>query len=168
MVTNAVICYQLSSSGEDYWQEVAEFLKNSYPKNSQTNLDAKQMIQKFLEFLPKSTGNKRLINMKTKRLEKFQSFLEIFLKDPEYFYHHQDDFIQTLCKIMKQKMSAKTIVFSLKMFLYAGRIAYNEKILADKKYPLPIDSRLTKIYLAHNTKKSLKIERFYEILCKKL
>lgn len=168
VVTNAIICYQLSSSGEAYWQEVAEFLKYSYPKNSQTHLSAEKMIQNFLEFLPKSTGNKRLVNMKTKRLQKFQAFLDIFIEKPEYFYHHQDEFMQTLSKVMKQKMGAKTIVFSLKMFLYAGRIAYNQTILADKKYPLPIDSRLTKIYLAHNTKKSLKIERFYEILCKKL
>ena len=168
IVTNAIICYQLSSSGESYWQEIAEFLKNFYPKNSSHILTSEKIISDFLTFLPKSTGNKRLVNMKTKRLQKFQAFLDIFLENPEYFYNNQDEFLQTLCKIMKQKISDKTIVFTLKMFLYAGRINYWYTKLADKKYPIPIDSRLTKIYLTHNTKKSLKIERFYELLCKKL
>ncbi len=168
VVTNAIICYQLSSSWELYWQEIANFLKKSYPKNSLQTLNSEKIISDFIDFLPKSKGNKRLLNMKTKRLLKFQKFLDIFIENPEYFYNNQDECMQILCKIMKQKPSDKTIVFTLKMFLYAGRIAYWYFKQADFKYSIPIDSRLTKIYLAHNTKKSLTIENFYIELCKKL
>ncbi len=142
IVQNALIWYQLSWTGEDWWCEFCEFVKSF----DLTDIDFDDLLQKWKTFLQNSKNNKRFLKTKTNRLLKTNSLwleknklIDIWSKDMEALNRY-------LANMMWQKDNAKTIVFAIKMYGYGLRIL-------DKKfshYPfdiaIPIDSRVTKIY----------------------
>lgn len=62
---------------------------------------------------------------------------------------------------MKQPKNAKTIVFAIKIFGYAARIHFGEFITFPTEIPIPIDSRLKRIYRELNPDPNKTIESFY-------
>lgn len=161
VIANALLAYQLSWTGEDYWEEFSSFVIN-YDFSNKLNIKLF-----FDDFLWVCACNKRLINMKKIRINKINDFLEIFTWKEEFFYNNMDKMWECLADKMKQKNTDKTIVFAIKMFWYAGR-----NIWWFKAFPynisIPIDSRITKIYNKYNKDSSLNINSFYKILSEKL
>lgn len=162
IITNALICYQLSSQWEEYWEEFNQYFSN----NSFTQRN--EIIPSIITFLKQSKGNKRILNMKIKRLEKVVNFLNIFIWNEEYYYKNMFILQKDLARYMKQKINDKTIVFTIKMFWYWARNQFNIFYYFPFEIPIPIDSRLTKLYTIYNKNPNLKIEEFYSLLSKKL
>lgn len=160
ILSNAIICYQLSSSWEKYWEEFSEyFSKNEVLKND--------LIQKLWIFITNSKWNKRFVETKIKRLEKLKPFLDEFIWNEKYFYENMEKLCEKLAKTMNQKTTDKTIVFAVKMFSYWARNYFDKFIEFPFSISIPIDSRLTNLYETYNEDKNLKIDTFYDILSKK-
>lgn len=162
IITNALVCYQLSSQWEEYWEEFHLYFAHKNIKNKT------EIIPEIITFLKQSKGNKRILNMKIKRLEKVELFLEKFFWNEDFYYSNMLSLQKDLAKSMKQKINDKTIVFAIKMFWYWARNQFNNFHYFPFEICIPIDSRLTKLYQIHNTNSDLKIEEFYSLLSKKL
>ena len=162
---NALLCYQLSSSWEAYWEEFCLYIIDTWNFHlSEWNIQASQwklsdQIQDFFtNFLPASVWNKRLVPTKLKRLEKILSFTSDSLRWSERFYY--ENMLQLrdeTARHMKQKLNAKTINFAIMMFWYASRIYFWKTIIFSDELCIPIDSRLQRLQknLTWNTENSL-------------
>lgn len=134
VIFNALLAYQLTTTWEKYRQNFANFHENT---------EKNQIKEKMEEFI--KNYNKRLLNMRLKRLEKISPFIEeidinIFEKRKE----NQELFLSDLIKTTKQDKQAKTLVFAVKMFVRSMRICgYKTKV--SKKIFIPIDNRIWKI-----------------------
>lgn len=160
IVWNALICYQLSSKWEDYWEEFSQYFIKYW-----IDIDIAELNSVLFEFISKSKWNKRLINAKQQRLKKI-NFAEIN-KIVENILNSSNEegdsaTLETLLNFLsyhlKQKKSAKTLVFAIKM-IYYGFLSINEysttKVsywlnkwynLPDLPYTvLPLDSRILKL-----------------------
>ncbi len=144
VVVNALICYQLSSKGEDYWEEFTDAVLTH--ERAFNNFD--NVYEFFNNFLPNSSGNKRLLKIKLKRINKLRDLYTNFSqknKTKDYYYNMYA-LVQELAETMSQKISDKTIVFAIKMYGYVGRELFNEIVTYPKELEIPLDSRLLKIY----------------------
>jgi len=159
VLLNSLICYQLSGKWEDYWEEFSLYFLWK-------DLKKEDIIEKLIIFMKQSKNNKRFVEVKVKRLEKIRNFLDIFIIKQEYFYANMDLLALELSKIMKQKITDKTIVFAVKIFSYIAR-----NIFAFQYFPanimIPIDSRLEKIFERYKWNYT-NISIFYSDLSKKL
>lgn len=162
IITNALVCYQLSSQGEEYWEEFHQYFSKKSPQNKT------EIISDMILFLKQSKGNKRILNMKIKRLEKVGLFLEKFFWNEKFYYENMQSLQTDLAKSMKQKIHDKTIVFTIKMFWYWARTQFEIFHYFPFEIPIPIDSRLTKLYQIYNKNSNIKIEEFYSLLSQKL
>lgn len=186
---NSIICYQLSWKGEDYWEEFSNYFCHFF--NSEFNNkelvkftinNNKELVEYVIEllwnFIKQSKNNKRFVDTKIKRLEKLKPFLERFIWSEWYFYDNMEKLRNDLAKIMKQKLDAKTIVFSVKMFSYWARNIFNKLNYFPENIAIPIDSRLINLYEKYNfvsenvEQKEIKnlkeIKNFYLELSKKI
>jgi DNA-(apurinic or apyrimidinic site) lyase len=77
-------------------------------------------------------------------------------------------FRKDIAQTMIQIESAKTIVFSVKMFGYASRIRFGKFIPFPKEIPIPIDSRLQLIFKHVEKEPEQNIEDFYQKLAESL
>jgi len=157
IIANSLVGYQLSSTGEEYWEEFAEFVfRYKFPKEFKFDV----LSDFFQEFLPLSKWNKRILNMKIPRLKKTVDLFGKIIWNEEYLYKNLLEFQAILSKYMKQQKDAKTLLFALKMFHYAARIWYWYFVKSPFEIWIPVDSRLTKISDRYNTKK-LKDQEFW-------
>jgi len=190
IIANALISFQLSWKGEDYWEE---FSINWEWKMKNGELNVVDIYSFFEDLLRNGKNNRRFVDMKLKRLQKilsedFQkivgyennlidwnkennitSLIDVWLVWWEFYYKSMDKLAEDLAKIMNQKKDAKTIVFAVKMFSYWARNVfwYLEKFPFDLM--IPVDSRLENLYKKYNwawTKKEIK--DYYINLSKKL
>ncbi len=127
-VANALVCYQLSGKGEDYWWEFARYFSSHVCKN---------VVEDMKVFLSSSKLNKRLLSTKIRRLERAQNILENIDTDTSFL-----ELWEMLAPFGKKK---KTTLFAVKMFGYAKRIATNSFSPYPMKIPIPVDSRIKKI-----------------------
>jgi len=178
ILANSLVCYQLSSSGEEYWEEFSEkaseyfLLQNKkiqwwFPNSLEWQLS--NIIIWFLkEFLPNSKWNKRLLNMKVIRIEKMKSFLTMFINKIDFYNDNILTLRDDLASAMKQKRDAKTIVFAIKMVMYGiSIIGHKKEWQLIYQINIPIDSRLTKIFEIYKEDYS-DIKKFYSDLSIKL
>ncbi len=166
IIANAIVCYQLSGEGEQYWQEFAIKMKN-------VKIDNFDDVQKFFDdFLPNSKNNKRLIEIKLKRIAKLDSFFEVFFKDANMYYRDMNKFNNDLAKVMQQKKDAKTIVLAVKMFSYGARNVFDYIEYFPTDIMIPIDSRLKNLYFKYcdavEKQKESNIKKYYINLSRKL
>lgn len=165
ILVNSLLTYQLSSTGEEYWEEFS-ICADKYFCNKQFNTN--QTCIFFKDFLPTSKWNKRLLNMKLIRITKIELFLEQFISNLEKYLENLIILRDDLSTAMKQKTDAKTIVFAIKMLLYWKRIANLETpINIIKQITIPIDSRLEKIFEIYKEEYT-DIKKFYRDLSIKL
>ena len=166
IMANALICYQLSGRGENYWEEFAKVMK------AIEGLDDDTKLKNFLiNFVLQSKNNKRLFNVKRERIEKFFKFYNTFTGRSKMYYDNMELLAKDLASIMKQERNAKTIVFAIKMFSYGARNVFGYVNYFPTSLAIPLDSRLEKIYLVHvnktfYTKKD--VQTFYANLSKEL
>lgn len=147
VITNALLCYQLSSSGEEYWEEFCQFASEyqfwEWFKTS--------VLKEFFEiFLIQSKWNKRLINMKKIRINKILKFIQKFKENEAFYYENMLVFLEDLSSAMSQKKTAKTLVFAVKMFSYGACIYFDKFILVPYEVAMPMDSRILKITKIYN------------------
>lgn len=157
IIANAIICYQLSWTWEEYWEEFEYYF-------SSKNFLLWDIIKELSWFVQKSRNNKRFVNIKIKRLEKLDKFLLDF--DYNKYINNLVLLRDELSDVLNQKKDAKTIVFSVKMFYYWLRIL-NYDVKVPYEISIPIDSRLTKIYEKYSDKNNA-VEEFYSNLANEL
>ncbi len=161
ILSNSIICYQLSSTGENYWEEFSKYF-------SRYGSDFNDITSELEKFIRQSKWNRRLLEIKIKRLWKLKKFLKIFEEKIEYYYENMDTFRNDLASVMNQKNTAKTIVFAVKMFSYGCRIAFSKLIKFPEEINIPIDSRLEKIFDFYKDDNDKNISDFYKKLSEKL
>ncbi|WP_457750756.1 N-glycosylase/DNA lyase [Thermococcus sp.] len=136
VIANSIVSYQLTAKGEEWWWEFSRYFSNSPPKN--------KIWVAYSQFLPNSRTNRRLVKGKLKRLEKLEPFLESLTLDEmrDYYLNNMLGLRDKLAEIMKSKKSAKTIVFSVKMFGYGARIAFSNFVPYPMEIEIPDDVRI--------------------------
>ncbi|WP_457754448.1 N-glycosylase/DNA lyase [Thermococcus sp.] len=135
VIANAIVSYQLTATGEQWWWEFAEHFSLNPPE--------KEIVDAYSRFLTGSKTNRRLTAAKIKRLEKLEPFLaELKLEDLSNYYYSMASLRNDLAKVLNSKRNAKTIVFAVKMFGYAGRIAFKEFIPYPMEIEIPNDVRI--------------------------
>ncbi|MBA2862358.1 N-glycosylase/DNA lyase [Methanococcus maripaludis] len=150
VILNSIVSYQLCTTGELWWGEFSEY----WSKNEVNN---DNLGEKYINFLKNSKGNRRLLNVKIKRIEKVIPFLEtINLLDFKNYYVTMEELLEKLSKCLNSKKNAKTIVFALKMFGYSSRIVFNEFIPYPMEIEIPKDSRIEKYTLKFTDKDPIK------------
>ncbi|ASJ00709.1 N-glycosylase/DNA lyase [Thermococcus gorgonarius] len=135
VVANSIVSYQLSGKGEDWWWEFSRYFSENPP--------GEEIAKAYALFLPNSQTNRRLTAGKVKRLQKLEPFLDrLTLEDLRYYFRDMKGLRDDLAKAMNAKRDAKTIVFAIKMFGYAGRIAFGEFIPYPMEIEIPEDVRI--------------------------
>ncbi len=117
IIANSIVCYQLSSTGEEYWEEFSEnasgyFLgqiQGRFP--SSRKWQSTQIIAFLKQFLPNSKWNKRLLEVKIKRLTKLEIFLDDFLDKINFYTNNLVILRDELASIMNQKKRCKNYRF---------------------------------------------------------
>ncbi|UFX82893.1 N-glycosylase/DNA lyase [Candidatus Absconditicoccus praedator] len=165
VLINALISYQLSGTGEDWWREFGIWISSDFD-----NIDIFS-TKHWEEFLLSSQNNKRLVNIKLKRIQKISSFLDKIdsIGQLKYYYENMDVLNQDIAYYMNQKKTSKTVVFAVKMFGYAGRFVFQEMIYYPMSIGIPVDSRLLKIYSIEKSTKQpdlLEVNNFFDQLSK--
>lgn len=102
----------------------------------------------MIAFLNVTKGNKRLKDVKIKRLYKADCFIFKLFKDSNNIlncYNNPSLFLKELALDMNQNKDSKTIVFTWKMFMWFWRIVLKDTVLFLKEISLPQDSRLERL-----------------------
>lgn len=159
VIANSIICYQLSGTWENYWEEFSLYF-------SDRKITYQNIVFELWEFIKQSKNNKRFVDTKIKRLEKVKLALDLFEWREEYFYQNMTELRDLLAKTMKQKITDKTIVFAVKMFGYVARHVY-DFVSYPKDIFIPIDSRLTNLFEKYKWEYT-DINNFYIDLSEKL
>lgn len=161
IISNSLICYQLSWKWEDYWEEFSQILKNK--KFS----DFLEIYNFFEDFISNSKNNKRFIDTKLNRLKKLENLYEKFIWKIEFYYKNMNLLALDISKIMNQKFDAKTIVFAVKMFSYWARNIYDFEYFPENLM-IPIDSRLENLYKKYSSYSDFMIEKVQKVDDKKI
>ncbi|EKD65938.1 MAG: hypothetical protein ACD_49C00074G0015 [uncultured bacterium (gcode 4)] len=160
IVTNALLSYQLSSSGEEYWEEFCQFA-SEYKFWIWFKIN---VLKEFFEiFLIQSKWNKRLVNMKKIRINKILKFIDKFHDNEAFYYENMTVFLNDLSTAMAQKKTAKTLVFAVKMFSYGARIYFDKFILVPYEVAMPMDSRISKITKIYNNSNLSPLDFWFQI-----
>ncbi|NJE42408.1 N-glycosylase/DNA lyase [Thermococcus sp. GR6] len=136
VIANSIVSYQLTAKGERWWWEFSQYFSDNPPTEG--------IAEAYAEFLPVSRTNRRLVAGKIKRLEKLEPFLkELTLDDlRRYYFDDMGALRDDLAMVLGSKKNAKTIVFAVKMFGYAGRIAFGEFVPYPMAIEIPDDVRI--------------------------
>jgi len=137
VIANSLVSYQLTGKGEDWWWEFSRYFSENPPGES--------IAKAYAGFLPSSKTNRRLVSGKIKRIEKVEPFLNSLSLDDlrSYYFNGMEKLRDELAKALNSKRSAKTIVFAVKMFGYAGRIAFGEFVPYPMTIEIPDDLRIS-------------------------
>jgi len=135
VMANALVSYQLSGKGEDWWWEFSRYFSENPPSN---------IAEAYIQFLPSSKTNKRLVAGKLKRIERAEPFLDSLSIEElrNYYFSGMERLRDDLAEVMKAERSAKTMVFAVKMFGYAGRIAFGAFVPYPMTIEIPNDVRI--------------------------
>lgn len=143
VTANAVVSYQLSGKGEDWWWEFSRYFSANPPSG--------EIWRAYEAFLPASRTNRRLAGGKIARLKKLEPFLRALTpRDLErYYFGGMVELRNDLAGALGSSKTAKTIVFAVKMFGYAGRITFGEFVPYPMEIEIPEDVRIkayTKVF----------------------
>ncbi len=132
VLINALLSYQLPTRGENYWENFAGFFSEG------------KTVEDFEEFLRKY--NNRFLSGKLKRLKKVKKTVEKLTPEGlEKFCKNPAELLRYLSERLSQPPTAKTLVFAVKMFIYACRAAGRGAPVAPFDMDIPLDVRLKKI-----------------------
>jgi DNA-(apurinic or apyrimidinic site) lyase len=132
VVVNALMSYQLQMKGENYWETFADFFSKG------------RTLKDFDEFL--RLYNSRYLNSKLRRLKRVLNVVgELSREDFKGFCKNSEGLLEFLSERLNQPRDAKTLLFAVKMLLYACRVAGEEFKPAPFSLTVPLDVRLKKI-----------------------
>ena len=137
VIANSLVSYQLSGKGEDWWWEFSRYFSANPPK--------KGIAEAYSSFLPESRTNKRLVAGKVRRLKRVEPFLNSLSLDNlrDYYFDGMERLRDDLARVLNSRKSAKTVVFAVKMFGYAGRIAFGQFVPYPMTVEIPNDVRIS-------------------------
>lgn len=163
IIQNSIISYQIAWSGELWREEFSEKIYQDFTLLLKLFIDQEHNTDRRFNFLTSSKYNKRLYNLKTNRLKKFETIksdLRIMEEDFSWLEYYQDmgKLFENIKKTLKS--DGKTTSFAIKMFGYWARVVFKEFIYYPDTIQIPIDSRLQKIYSLQNTQ--LDIKSFFQ------
>lgn len=149
IILNALVSYQLSTTGESWWREFSEYNWSNIPKE--------HITEEYIKFLSNSRGNKRILNVKIKRINKIKPYLkDISLEKFKYYYNNMNALRAGIAKELNTKSYSKTVVFTVKIFGYGSRVVFNEFIPYPYSIEIPRDSRIEKYTKKLTNKEILK------------
>ena len=133
VVINALLSYQLQMTGENYWEAFSDFFSR------------KPAVEAFPEFLREF--NKRFLKARLKRFEKSKRCVDrIFERySVDEIGKNLQILVDELSRCLKQKKTAKTVVFAAKMFMYGYRVVFDRDPEGIEGIDIPLDSRLKKL-----------------------
>jgi DNA-(apurinic or apyrimidinic site) lyase len=136
VIANSLVSYQLSGKGEDWWWEFSRYFSANPPSTG--------IADAYRRFLPGSRTNRRLVAGKIRRLERLEPFLsKLTIEDlRDYYFSGMAKLRDDLAEVLNSKKSAKTIVFAVKMFGYAGRIVFGKFVPYPMEIEIPEDVRI--------------------------
>ncbi|MBB6068053.1 N-glycosylase/DNA lyase [Methanococcus maripaludis] len=150
VILNSIVSYQLCTTGEIWWEEFSKY----WSKHDANN---ENLGESYVNFLENSKGNRRLLNVKIKRIERIIPFLEnLNLLDFKTYYSNMEKLLENLSKYLNSKKNSKTVVFAVKMFGYASRIVFNEFFPYPMNIEIPKDSRIEKYTLKFTDENPIK------------
>lgn len=158
IILNAVISYQLTGTGEQYWWEFAQYFSMNNVK--------KNIINSLIEFLNSSKFNARLRGVKIGRLLKLRNFSSNFHLKVINYIDSPIILVRDLARDLNSIEKAKTIVFAVKMFHYGCRIASLTSRPLPYNIPIPVDSRIRYISNKLGIKKN--IQEFWSWIARKV
>ncbi|HIP91179.1 MAG TPA: N-glycosylase/DNA lyase [Methanothermococcus okinawensis] len=136
IILNALVSYQLSTTGENWWREFSE-----YPWENISG----DVVEEYIKFLSNSKGNRRYLDKKIKRINKLKYFLSTrSLEDFKNYYNNMEALRKALAKVLNTKGHSKTVVFAVKIFGYGARMSFNRFIPYPYSIEIPRDSRIEK------------------------
>lgn len=161
VIYNALISYQIAWSWELRWEEFAERLKSDFDILLLDFLQRKASFDWWYNLMITSKYNKRLYNIKLKRLKKISEFS---LQSMDWYYENMVILWQDLSKAMSVHLWSKTLSFAVKMFGYAARVVFEKFIPYPLEISIPVDSRIRKLFFVSYGELSDKeiIEKTYE------
>jgi len=141
----SLVGYQIAWSWELRWWEFGK--KITQDRKILQNFQNKKKCNssRWYAFLTSSKYNKRIYNIKTNRIKKFNQILDQNVNFQQ-FWNDLKKLNEIIAKIMKTKIDSKTNTFAIKMFGYAYEIISWKQTIYPMDIPIPIDSRLKKIY----------------------
>ncbi|HCB51249.1 TPA: hypothetical protein DEP21_01530 [Patescibacteria group bacterium] len=147
VLQNATISYQIAGSGELWWEEFSERLVQDFSSLFPLFLMRNPTSDWFYNLMTTSRYNKRLYNLKTAKINKFQvGKLYSGTKNMYDYYQDMELLLKELSSIMGMDTSTKTMTFAIKMFGYAARVVYGQFISYPMSINIPVDSRIRKIW----------------------
>ncbi|MFA4719583.1 N-glycosylase/DNA lyase [Pyrococcus kukulkanii] len=137
VVANALISYQLTGRGEQWWWEFARHF---------SNVEVTSLHEAYSNFLPASRYNRRLVEQKLRRIKRVEGFLNsLSLEELSRYYENMRSFWLALAKAVGSEREKKTVVFAVKMFGYASRVVFSEFIPYPMEIPIPEDVRIIRV-----------------------
>ncbi|MBW9223814.1 N-glycosylase/DNA lyase [Methanothermococcus sp. SCGC AD-155-E23] len=134
ILLNALVSYQLSTTGERWWREFSEYRWESISED---------VVEEYVKFLSNSRGNRRFLEGKIKRVYKLRHFLDtLSLERCENYYNNMESLRNALARVLNTRGDAKTVVFAVKIFGYGGRMVFNKFIPYPYSVEIPRDSRI--------------------------
>ncbi len=153
----SLVWYQIAWSGESRWWEFWEKISKDQEVLQNFRQNKKCNSTRRYDFLTNSKYNKRIYNIKTNRIKKFNQILDQNL-DLKKFWNNLKTLNEIIAKTMKAEIDSKTNTFAIKMFGYAHEIISWKETIYPMDIKIPIDSRLKKIYFSSPF---IKGERFH-------
>lgn len=138
VVLNALVSYQLSSRGEEYWWE---FARHPFAPGPPEDL-----VARFKMFLRSSRGNVAAEEAKISRISRIQSsqaHVEIYARALE-LGEDLEKLRRILARALGKKGDEKTIVFAVKMFYYTLK-ACGSKARIPASIEIPVDRRVAAV-----------------------
>ncbi len=144
VIANSIVSYQLTARGEDWWNEFSEHFSGLPPGGLREGV-----YREYERFLPASMTNRRLVTAKVERLRKLEPLLsELSLEELRELYMENMDGLRFLiARTLGSSPDSKTVVFSVKMFGYGGRIVFRRFVPYPMSVPIPLDSRIKRYTL---------------------
>ncbi len=135
-ILNALVSYQLTGTGEEYWWEFSKYFQEK---------NVKDPVSDMVDFLKSSSKNRRLTNSKIRRVLRARQVIEIVKRKEKEICGKPETLIAYLQKSYGTKQVTKTFSFAVKMLHYACRIKYGIKDPIPASIPIPQDYRVTRI-----------------------
>ncbi|MEM4965186.1 MAG: N-glycosylase/DNA lyase [Sulfolobales archaeon] len=138
---NALISYNLSSTGEEYWWEFAR-----YENFKHYTRDPEKLWDSMRRFLLTSRGNTMNREQKLRRLSRVREeefHIEFYAMADEYM-RDLKKLVDRLSEIMRQSSDDKTIVFTAKMLYYVSKICGIRNPIMEG-IRIPVDRRVASV-----------------------
>ncbi|MEM3831230.1 MAG: N-glycosylase/DNA lyase [Sulfolobales archaeon] len=138
---NALISYNLSSTGEEYWWEFAR-----YENFKHYTRDPEKLWDSMRRFLLTSRGNTMNREQKLRRLSRVREeefHIEFYAMADEYMRDLRK-LVDRLSEIMRQSSDDKTIVFTAKMLYYVSKICGIRNPIMEG-IRIPVDRRVASV-----------------------